>query len=103
MGGRLRLRASSNGSNGRLIKASRRPRSDHLVVTYVRKSGIGGRLVQSGLSRKRRRTRPGGDSHPREACTRPSQRDERNRSEEHTSELQSQSNLVCRLLLEKKK
>src|SRR2546430_5901427 len=27
----------------------------------------------------------------------------RDRSEEHTSELQSQSNLVCRLLLEKKK
>src|SRR2546430_9760176 len=29
--------------------------------------------------------------------------DIRTRSEEHTSELQSQSNLVCRLLLEKKK
>src|SRR2546427_1198978 len=29
--------------------------------------------------------------------------DQRQRSEEHTSELQSQSNLVCRLLLEKKK
>src|SRR2546430_7905447 len=29
--------------------------------------------------------------------------DEAWRSEEHTSELQSQSNLVCRLLLEKKK
>src|SRR5438270_10048974 len=29
--------------------------------------------------------------------------EERCRSEEHTSELQSQSNLVCRLLLEKKK
>src|SRR2546430_4881278 len=29
--------------------------------------------------------------------------DQRDRSEEHTSELQSQSNLVCRLLLEKKK
>src|SRR2546430_5547634 len=29
--------------------------------------------------------------------------DPRRRSEEHTSELQSQSNLVCRLLLEKKK
>src|SRR3989475_4675826 len=29
--------------------------------------------------------------------------DDRRRSEEHTSELQSQSNLVCRLLLEKKK
>src|SRR5688572_30957615 len=28
---------------------------------------------------------------------------QRFRSEEHTSELQSQSNLVCRLLLEKKK
>src|SRR3989475_9242475 len=28
---------------------------------------------------------------------------QRMRSEEHTSELQSQSNLVCRLLLEKKK
>src|SRR3989475_3842597 len=31
------------------------------------------------------------------------QRQQRVRSEEHTSELQSQSNLVCRLLLEKKK
>src|SRR2546430_13685639 len=30
-------------------------------------------------------------------------RRDRRRSEEHTSELQSQSNLVCRLLLEKKK
>src|SRR2546430_8216800 len=30
-------------------------------------------------------------------------RNELARSEEHTSELQSQSNLVCRLLLEKKK
>src|SRR2546430_3727589 len=30
-------------------------------------------------------------------------RRESSRSEEHTSELQSQSNLVCRLLLEKKK
>src|SRR2546430_10611014 len=29
--------------------------------------------------------------------------DNNRRSEEHTSELQSQSNLVCRLLLEKKK
>src|SRR2546430_9707917 len=31
------------------------------------------------------------------------QREKNKRSEEHTSELQSQSNLVCRLLLEKKK
>src|SRR5256886_9391988 len=34
---------------------------------------------------------------------RPSNPDVLRRSEEHTSELQSQSNLVCRLLLEKKK
>src|SRR2546430_8157862 len=33
----------------------------------------------------------------------PNVRTKRRRSEEHTSELQSQSNLVCRLLLEKKK
>src|SRR2546430_13676810 len=33
----------------------------------------------------------------------PYQREGMLRSEEHTSELQSQSNLVCRLLLEKKK
>src|SRR2546428_1888649 len=33
----------------------------------------------------------------------PSERDRRPRSEEHTSELQSRSDLVCRLLLEKKK
>src|SRR2546430_12270092 len=47
-----------------------------------------------------------------EACHEPVQdefiihlleRCENARSEEHTSELQSQSNLVCRLLLEKKK
>src|SRR5688572_32117720 len=39
---------------------------------------------------------PSASSHP-VLCSR------RRRSEEHTSELQSQSNLVCRLLLEKKK
>src|SRR2546430_8049541 len=33
----------------------------------------------------------------------PERKDAQTRSEEHTSELQSQSNLVCRLLLEKKK
>src|SRR2546430_12793970 len=45
---------------------------------------------------------------PRRDRRRPWQRASRgsaasSRSEEHTSELQSQSNLVCRLLLEKKK
>src|SRR2546430_13396794 len=33
----------------------------------------------------------------------PARKKAKKRSEEHTSELQSQSNLVCRLLLEKKK
>src|SRR2546427_8809799 len=50
-----------------------------------------GRLDQLqvvGPGRQPQRGRPGAD---------------RARSEEHTSELQSQSNLVCRLLLEKKK
>src|SRR5438270_7088990 len=37
------------------------------------------------------------------AFTRAVRKGPKSRSEEHTSELQSQSNLVCRLLLEKKK
>src|SRR5688572_31854713 len=37
-----------------------------------------------------------------EQVTRPAAEQQEARSEEHTSELQSQSNLVCRLLLEKK-
>src|SRR2546430_8837923 len=42
---------------------------------------------------------------PRHERCRQNRRDRQahRRSEEHTSELQSQSNLVCRLLLEKKK
>src|SRR2546427_4798421 len=50
-------------------------------------------------SRPRPRTAP-----PMPArCEQPPLAGGRARSEEHTSELQSQSNLVCRLLLEKKK
>src|SRR5256885_10495881 len=37
------------------------------------------------------------------AASEPPRRRQRRRSEEHTSELQSPCNLVCRLLLEKKK
>src|SRR5688572_31570145 len=40
---------------------------------------------------------------PPQVRCRPRHRGREGRSEEHTSELQSQSNLVCRLLLEKKK
>src|SRR2546430_5692796 len=50
-----------------------------------------------------RAARPRAAGAPRHARTRrPHGGDHLPRSEEHTSELQSQSNLVCRLLLEKK-
>src|SRR2546430_3801803 len=55
-----------------------------LAVAYPDAGGRGGRLERGGGAIL--------------AC-----RIELVRSEEHTSELQSQSNLVCRLLLEKKK
>src|SRR2546430_6244121 len=70
-------------------------------------SGVGRRVIQSLGTRGPhdwwltsygdRGTRPSRAS----ASTRAAQ--PAKRSEEHTSELQSQSNLVCRLLLEKKK
>src|SRR2546430_6886136 len=63
----------------------RPPRSTLFPYTTLFRSH---RHLQIGLHR--------GDRHPR---LHPARR----RSEEHTSELQSQSNLVCRLLLEKKK
>src|SRR5690606_39851277 len=52
------------------------------------------------IHRTRRHRRLAGRSRPaRQRGRRPARR----RSEEHTSELQSRENLVCRLLLEKKK
>src|SRR5689334_24829381 len=50
--------------------------------------------------------RAGSGANPRrrpDDVSRPPDRRDRGRSEEHTSELQSQFHLVCRLLLEKKK
>src|SRR5256885_10483209 len=46
---------------------------------------------------------PLGERHLEAAGGRPHGGDAESRSEEHTSELQSPCNLVCRLLLEKKK
>src|SRR2546427_1692319 len=58
-------------------------------------------LPSSAASRTRRRAR---GSRARQAWVgRAAWPLRESRSEEHTSELQSQSNLVCRLLLEKKK
>src|SRR2546430_7468819 len=54
--------------------------------------------VSSTVETRSRRV-PGSRASRARACAKCAAR----RSEEHTSELQSQSNLVCRLLLEKKK
>src|SRR2546430_11437258 len=55
-------------------------------------------LFRSQLERRRSAAFDGGAHDGSRAVHR-----QKPRSEEHTSELQSQSNLVCRLLLEKKK
>src|SRR5688572_31279561 len=60
-------------------------------------SGLVLEIVNSLPFQSRRPSQRGESGRKAEALT------ERARSEEHTSELQSQSNLVCRLLLEKKK
>src|SRR2546427_3110030 len=54
-------------------------------------------ILHAGLDQR------GGGRIPVAQRLRRRQRQPEQRSEEHTSELQSQSNLVCRLLLEKKK
>src|SRR5262249_56996449 len=71
--------------------------------------------ADGGQSRSRARPRPGNrppqELHPRVPALHPHRqrlrlrrlRQSARRSEEHTSELQSLTNLVCRLLLEKKK
>src|SRR5438270_10484283 len=61
-------------------------------------------LFRSRRAARRRDTAGSSAPGPRSrgTCLRPTTT-RRGRSEEHTSELQSQSNLVCRLLLEKKK
>src|SRR5438477_4423171 len=70
-------------------------------------------LFRSGRGRRRRRRRDREREDARGAAQRPGRehgdlrrlhaRASGRRSEEHTSELQSHVNLVCRLLLEKKK
>src|SRR6267142_3137589 len=70
----------------------RPPRSTLFPYTTLFRSGC--RPARSSGGRRGRRPRPG----PRRRAVR-----RRTRSEEHTSELQSHVNLVCRLLLEKKK
>src|SRR2546421_9471355 len=66
----------------------RPPRSTLFPYTTLFRSG-GEVALRPGRTPAREPTRPNGQGEPR--------------SEEHTSELQSRSDLVCRLLLEKKK
>src|SRR2546427_8513016 len=70
----------------------RPPRSTLFPYTTLFRSRRAVALCEQG-----QREEVGGTAPHRRSCS------SRRRSEEHTSELQSQSNLVCRLLLEKKK
>src|SRR2546430_13245322 len=77
----------------------RPPRSTLFPYTTLFRSRLG--MARSRAAAHGGREVDRGPAHPRgagAAGARPVRR-----SEEHTSELQSQSNLVCRLLLEKKK
>src|SRR5438034_5787977 len=76
----------------------RPPRSTLFPYTTLFRSRVPGRC-RSGLSRDCNSLFRGG--HTGEYGDPPAEQPER--SEEHTSELQSHSDLVCRLLLEKKK
>src|SRR5688572_31696228 len=73
----------------------------------ARSGSRGRRETRAGVSSCRRavgddRAVREADRAPRALCEEGIVGHEDERSEEHTSELQSQSNLVCRLLLEKK-
>src|SRR2546428_12369602 len=71
----------------------RPPRSTLFPYTTLFRSRLG-----------RATLRGAGAHHARSLCGRAEQQaEQQGRSEEHTSELQSRSDLVCRLLLEKKK
>src|SRR2546430_7790502 len=91
----------------------RPPRSTLFPYTTLFRSGVGDHVVTEILvvlqdvvddPAEKGDIRPGPqrDVHVRERAG-PGEPRIDMRSEEHTSELQSQSNLVCRLLLEKKK
>src|SRR2546430_8164235 len=72
----------------------RPPRSTLFPYTTLFRSNRDSPVDRPGNSSRR--------SHLFEADVQRGKRQGDHRSEEHTSELQSQSNLVCRLLLEKK-
>src|SRR3712207_8219688 len=77
----------------------RPPRSTLFPYTTLFRSRPQGRQPRGGRQGRRRHRGEGPARRPRRAEDRPLAQ----RSEEHTSELQSRQYLVCRLLLEKKK
>src|SRR5688572_31050713 len=76
----------------------RPPRSTLFPYTTLFRSGAALGREEGPRSRDGRQAHQGAGARRARAAARALPR-----SEEHTSELQSQSNLVCRLLLEKKK
>src|SRR5688572_32214264 len=89
----------------------RPPRSTLFPYTTLFRSAVDGLVLRAGVARgagREPRRDPVDQPRRRAAVSARRRRDavlgcrRRHRSEEHTSELQSQSNLVCRLLLEKK-
>src|SRR2546427_4441314 len=76
----------------------RPPRSTLFPYTTLFRSRHRPRGAAAAGKHSRSALRPG----PPVGCADPCGHGQPRRSEEHTSELQSQSNLVCRLLLEKK-
>src|SRR2546427_2591382 len=80
-------RLSSQPRSSACGRWSDRPAVSFRTCSHTSPAGSGGSVLGTSERRRQPRARRG-------RCW---------RSEEHTSELQSQSNLVCRLLLEKKK
>src|SRR5260370_32336008 len=79
------------------------PRSTLFPYTTLFRSVIEEPAAGNDLEMGRVAHRPAQVSEPQAAKARQRIAGRRSRSEEHTSELQSHLNLVCRLLLEKKK
>src|SRR5205085_10899113 len=93
----VRTAATGLDREGRPL-ASHQPPNDIVAKVTVLAEGTRGMLAQAYLEWQHRAA-----ENPQIFALGVKEIWETKRSEEHTSELQSQSNLVCRLLLEKKK
>src|SRR5690606_40623350 len=83
------------------IERLSRERILHQLVANLVEAGAG--LSRTGRSQEKAQAHPATPPAPRRTATGSPHAASSWRSEEHTSELQSRENLVCRLLLEKKK